>query len=160
MLDFRPSSTPYYRQRIDYGRLIMMVLSSALLLSLVLTFGRPRTETGATDAAGPGEPAAEAAAEAANPTLVGVAVLVGSLCVVACAMLVLFRLTRPGRVRFALHDGGGAPPDFSSLEAPAANAGTEAASFSELSETHVEPQPTPEPHDAVSVPSGDSAAVS
>ncbi len=155
MLDFRPSSTPYYRQRIDYGRLIMMVLSSALLLSLVLTFGRPRHGTDATDGGGPGQNAAEAANDS-NVTLVGVAVLAGSLCVVACAMLVLYRLTRPGRVRFVVHDAGGSPPDFSSLEAQAADPATHEQQISDLLEKQVQPEPIPEPHEAMPVATGES----
>jgi hypothetical protein len=157
MLDFRPNSTPYYRQRIDYGRLIMMLLSSALLLSLVLTFGRPRHGTDTTDGGGPGPNAAEAANDS-DVTLVGVAVLVGSLCVVACTMLVLYRLTRPGRVRFAVHDASGPPPDFSSLQSQAADPATHEQQTSDLLEKQVQPEPMPEPHDAVPVATGESQA--
>jgi hypothetical protein len=116
MLDFRPSSgsTPYFRQRVDYGRLLMMVVSSILLMSLILTFGRPRHAATVPTAGGSSARPAETATNS-QPTLVGIAVLVGSLCVVACVMLVLHRMVRPGRVHFAIHDVGGSPPDFSAL---------------------------------------------
>ncbi|HEV3343829.1 MAG TPA: hypothetical protein VG125_25875, partial [Pirellulales bacterium] len=49
MLDFRSGSTtattvPYYKQTVDYGRLLMMAISSVLLLGLILTLGRPRSQ--------------------------------------------------------------------------------------------------------------------
>jgi hypothetical protein len=156
MLDFRSgsSSTPYYRQRVDYGRLVMMVVSSILLMSLILTFGRPRHAATAPTAGGSNTSAAKTATES-NSTLVGIAVLVGSLCAVACVMLVLHRMVRPGRVRFAIHDVGGPPPDFSALEAqpPVPTPGEVLANIAIDNDT--QPGPTLDPNGSATASNGD-----
>jgi hypothetical protein len=124
MLDFRSGSTkfssraPYYKQNIDSGRLLMMVISSVLLLGLTFTLGRPRSQEPSPGASGESvQVASDQLSPGSRVTLLGGAILAAALCVVASVMFVLYRMAGPGRVRFAVRDAVEAAPDFRSLEA-------------------------------------------
>jgi hypothetical protein len=121
MLDFRSRSgcaararTPYYKQTVDYGRLLMMGVSSVLLLGLIFTFGRPRGHEPPAGQTVAGESVSETAA-GSRVTVVGGAILAAALCVVATAMFVLWRMAGPGHIQFAVHEVETAP-DFRTFE--------------------------------------------
>jgi hypothetical protein len=122
MLDFRSHSahTAYYKQPVDYGRLLMMVISSILLFGLILSLGRPRHERPldsevTIEGAAPRPPAPAPANS--NALVVGVALVAAALCVVAAVMFALFRMAGPRRVHFSVHDAAHSSPDFTSLKA-------------------------------------------
>ena len=113
MLDFRTARAGSARvpPSVDYGRLLVMVVSSVLLLTLILTLGRSRNSppAGSAEAAG--------TAQGTPVTVVGGAILAAALCVVATVMFVLYRMAGPRRVQFAIRDVAEASPDFRALEA-------------------------------------------
>ncbi|HWB11822.1 MAG TPA: hypothetical protein VG826_21510 [Pirellulales bacterium] len=124
MLDFRSgsehysSTSPYYKHHIDSGRLLMLVVSSVLLMGLIFTLGRPRSQQPPPSASGESVGVtSDQLSPGSRVTLIGGAILAAALCVVACVMFVLYRMAGPGRVTFVVRDVAEAAPDFRSLEA-------------------------------------------